>query len=64
MREAPEIVYSGYNENNLYQVEIISLEYTKEKLEWLKCSFEYEKKISYGIENKNYMARIHDREVN
>ena len=40
------------------------LEDTKEKLEWRKHAFECEQKNSFGIENKNNMTRIHDKEVN
>ena len=42
----------------------MSLEETKEKIDWRKRGFEYEKKNSYGIENRNDMTRIHDDEVN
>ena len=42
----------------------MSLEETKEKLEWRKRVFEWEHKISYGIENQNGMTHIHDKEVN
>ena len=62
--EAPEFLDSDYDENNLYQVEMMSLEETKEKLEWRKHAFECEQKNSFGIENKNNMTRIHDKEVN
>ena len=42
----------------------MSLEETKEKLEWRKRDFEYELKNTYGIENPNDMTRIHDDEEN
>ena len=42
----------------------MSLEETKEKLEWHKHEFECEQKITHGIENQNYITRIHDNEVN
>ena len=42
----------------------MSLEETKEKLEWLKRAFECKQKSTHGIENKNYMTTIHDKEVN
>ena len=42
----------------------MSLEETKEKLDWRKRAFEYEKKNSYGIENWNDMTRIHNNEAN
>ena len=32
-------------------------------LDWRKRAFEYKKKNSYGIENQNGMARIHNNEV-
>ena len=63
-KEAPEILDSDYDEKETYQVENMSLEETKEKLEWCKRELECEQKLIYGIENKNYMARIHDIEVN
>ena len=63
-REAPGFVDYDHVENYLYQVKSMSLEYTKEKLECRKCEFEWEQKISYGIENQNDMARIHAKGVN
>ena len=42
--EAQEFLDSDYNVNNLYEVEKTSLEETKEKLDWRKRAFEYEKK--------------------
>ena len=42
----------------------MSLEDTKKKVEWLKYAFECKQKSSYGIENQNYILRIHDKEVN
>ena len=42
----------------------MSLEDTKGKLEWRKRDFECEQKLTYGIDNKNDMSRIHDIEVN
>ena len=54
---------SDYDENELYQVENMGLEETKEELEWRKREFECKQKITYGIENKNDMTRIHDKEV-
>ena len=39
------------------------LEETKEKLDWRKRAFEYEKRNSYGIEIRNDMMRIHNNEV-
>ena len=46
---------TDYNANDLYQVDKKSLEETKDKLDWCKCAFEYKKKNSYGIENRNDM---------
>ena len=40
-REAPEFLDSDYDENDLYQVYKMSLEETKEKLDWRKRAFEY-----------------------
>ena len=53
---------SDYDANDLYEVEKMSLEETK-KLDWLKRAFKYEKKDSYGIENRNDMMHIHNNEV-
>ena len=41
----------------------MSSEETKEKLDRRKSLFEYEKKILYGIENRNDMMPIHNNEV-
>ena len=41
----------------------MSLEQTKEKPDWCKRAFEYEKKKTYGIENRNDMMRIHNNGV-
>ena len=62
-KEAPELLEYDYDENELYQVENMSLEETKEKIEWLKYAFEFKQKNTYGIENKNDMTRIHDNKV-
>ena len=63
LREAPEFLYSHYDYNNLYQVESMSLEETKDKIEWRKRAFECEQKSPYGIGNKNYMTCIHDKKI-
>ena len=47
--EAPEFLDSDYDANNLYKVDEISLEETKENLDWRKHVFEYENKNSFGI---------------
>ena len=62
-REAPAFMDSDYDENDPYQVDKISLEENKEKLEWFKREFEYVQKNSYEIEKRNYMIHIHDKEV-
>ena len=41
----------------------MSLEETKEKLDWRKSAFEYEHNNSYGVENRNGMMRMHNNEV-
>ena len=61
---APEFLDSNYNANNLYQVDKMSLEETKEIIDWNKRAFEYKKKHLYGIENRNDMTRMHNNEVN
>ena len=40
----------------------MGLEDTKEKIEWRKRAFEYKKKNSCGIKNRNYVTRIHTNE--
>ena len=40
-REAPEFLDFDFDENNVYQVGKISLEETKEEIEWRKCVFEF-----------------------
>ena len=57
-REASAFLDSDYYSNNFYQVDKMSLEETKEKLDWRKRAFEYKQKKSYGIENRNDMMRI------
>ena len=47
--ETPEFLDSDYDANDLYQVDKMSLEDTKEKIYWRKRAFEYKKKDSYGI---------------
>ena len=63
-KEAPENIQSDFDENNLYQIENMSLEDTNEKIEWRKHTFERELKNKYGIENLNYITRIYDKKVN
>ena len=58
-KEVPEFLESDYDDNELYQVEKMSLEGTKEKIEWCKRTFKYEQKITYRIKNQNDMTRIH-----
>ena len=47
----------------MYQVDKMSLEDTKEKLEWSKRVFEYKQNNSYEIKNRNYVMCIHKNEV-
>ena len=42
----------------------MSLEDTKEKLEWRKHAFKYEQKNSYGIKKQTDTIHIHYKEVN
>ena len=53
---------SDYDANDLYQVENMSLDETKEKMECCKRALEYEN--SYVIENRDKLIHIHDNEVN
>ena len=64
VRKAPEFLDSGCDENDIYQVDKMSLEENKNKLEWRKRAFECKDKNSYGIEKQNYMIHIHGKEVN
>ena len=41
MKKAPENVESGFYDNELYQIDNMSLEETKEKLEWRNGAFEF-----------------------
>ena len=52
--ETPKFLDSGYDANELYQDNKMSLEETKEKIDWRKRAFEYEEKNSYGNENRTY----------
>ena len=54
---------SDYDAKDLYEVETMNLKETKERLDWRKRAFEYEKTNSYGIENRNDMTRIYNDEV-
>ena len=47
--EAPEFLDSDYDANDLYEVEKMSLEETKENLDWSKRAFEYKNKIHMGL---------------
>ena len=49
--EAPWLLESDYDDNDLYQVENTSLDKTKEKMEWSKRALECEG--SYLISNRN-----------
>ena len=62
--EAQEFLDSDYYAKILYQDDKMSLEETKENIDWRKISFEYKRKSSYWIENRNYMTRIHNNEDN
>ena len=64
VKESPENIESDFDENKIYQIENISIEDTKMKIEWRKCAFECKLKNTYGIENRNAMTRMHDNEVN
>ena len=59
--EAPEFLEIYYDANNLYQVENISIDKTKEKMEWRKRALEY--KNSHVIEYRYKLIHIHDNEV-
>ena len=49
--EALKVLESDYDENDLSQVENMSLDESKEKSDWRKRALEYEN--SYVIENRN-----------
>ena len=60
-KEAPAYVESNFDENELYQIDNMSLDETKEKLDCRKCAFECKLKNIYGIENHNDMNLINDK---
>ena len=60
-RESPTFLDSDCDENDLYQVEKMILEETKDKLELRKLAFEFEQKNSYGIEERNYIIHINEK---
>ena len=41
----------------------MSLEETKEKIELRKSAFECKQKNTFGIENQNYMTRMHENKL-
>ena len=49
MKEAHENIESGFDDNKLYHIENMSLEDTKENLEWNKRAFEFKLENTYGI---------------
>ena len=57
-------IETDFDESEIYQIDNMSLDDTKEKLEWCKHAFEWKIKDTYEIENQNGMTRIHDNEVN
>ena len=61
--EASEFLNSDYDANDLYEFDKTSLEETRENFDWRKHAFEYEKKKSYGIENRNGIMHIHNNEI-
>ena len=63
-KEAHENVEYDFDENELYQVDHMSLENIKEKLEQIKRAFECKIENTYGIENQNDMTRICDNKLN
>ena len=48
-KEAPEFWDSDYDYTDLYEVESMSLEDTKEKVQWRKCAYYCKHKRSYWI---------------
>ena len=50
--EAPEFLDSDYDANDLYEVDNMSLEETKEKIDSYKRAFEYEKKNHTGLKTE------------
>ena len=64
MKESHENIVSNFDDKKLYQIENMSLENTKEKVQWRKRAFEWKLENSDGIENHNDILRIHDDEVN
>ena len=56
--------YPYFDENELYHIENVSLDDTKQHLEWCKRSFECKPKNTYKIETQNGMILVHDNKVN
>ena len=49
MKEATKNIESGFHDRKLYQIENMSIEDTKDKIECLKRAFEYKLKIHIGL---------------
>ena len=56
--EAPEFLESDYNDNNLYQVENMSLSETKEKLNYVSVRLNTKFHMGLKIEMKWYIYMI------
>ena len=63
-RGAHENTESHFYESKFYHIDNMSLDDTKEKLEWRKSVFEWKLKNKYDIEIQNGMTCIHDNKVN
>ena len=51
-RKAKDVLDSDCDENDIYQVEKMCLEDTKEKLELRRCAFEWKQKIHMGLKSE------------
>ena len=59
--ESHENIDSDFDENELYQIDNMSLYYKNGKVEWSKRAFECELENTYDIESQNGMTCIHDK---
>ena len=61
--EAHENIEAKLDYNNLYQIDNMSLDETKQDTAWHKCEFESKLENNYEVENQNGMNFIHGNKV-
>ena len=62
--ESHEKIESDFDENDLYQIDNMSIDDKNENIEWRKRAFECELENTYEIESRNGMTCIHENNVN